>query len=1098
MKRAKGSKSSGTPVRAWEEAVTLPTYEVPPPDPNPMFLERRVYQGSSGRVYPLPVTDRVSQSPVAKSWRAVHIDNGHVYVMVLPEIGGRIHIARDQSNGYDFIYNQKVIKPALVGLLGPWISGGIEINWPQHHRPTTYMPTECWIEDGRDGSKTIWLSEHEPMNRLKGMHGVCLRPGRAALELRGQIYNRTPFPQTFLWWANVATAVHEQYQSFFPPDVTHVADHARRAMSTFPRCSGTYYGVDYAGRARWRDNPFGALGLADDLTWYANIPVPTSYMAMGSACDFLGGYDHKAQAGIVQIADRRIAPGKKQWTWGNHAFGHAWDRELTDDGVPYIELMAGVYTDNQPDFSWLMPYESRTFSQYWYPIQRIGPAKHANLDAAINLEEGRLGVAVTRRFAGATVVLERNGRVILERRADLAPASPFVEAVELLSGQLRARVLDRDGKEIVSFVRVAPSKRAAPSPATAAPPPSQIRSSDELYLTGVHLDQYRHATRDPESYWRECLARDPGDWRANNAMGLYHMRRGEYAPAEPFFRAALASLTRRNPNPYDGEAYYNLGLCLRWLGRENEAYDALYKATWNYAWRSAAFHAIACLDSRGGRYDAALEHLRLSLDTNRMHNKTRLVMSAILRRLGRDADADRVDREAIETDPFASIERFPETNVQAHLDFAFDLAEAGLFTEAMTLLQRVHSEHPMLAYARAWLCEQKGDESEQARWLKQGRLSPTDYCFPSRLEEMTVLESALRAAPDDHRAAYYLGNLLYDKRRYDEAIGCWESSRRGSAFFSIVHRNLGMAYFNIRSDVAKAARSYAAARRAAPGDARVLYEQDQLRKRLGETPASRLRELRSHLDLVEQRDDLSIELATLYNLTGSPELAAALLASRRFHPWEGGEGSVLTQHEWSQMLMGYSALDAGDAPRARDHFESAIRVPENLGESRHLLAARSHLDYSLGLALRATGDARGAAESWRRAANAGTDFQGMAVRTYSEMTYWKGMAQAKLGRRTESTRTFKALLASARKQLKTPATIDYFATSLPDMLLFIDDPDRRSRINALHLCGLALAGLRKPSDAKSHFAKVLAMDPGHLGARFARSRLAPMRRSRSA
>lgn len=1096
MKPAKRSEREGAPVRAWEEAVTLPTYEVPPPDPNPMFLERRVYQGSSGRVYPLPVTDRVSQSPVPKSWRAVHIDNGHVYVMVLPDIGGRIHIARDQSNGYDFIYNQKVIKPALVGLLGPWISGGIEINWPQHHRPTTYMPTECRIEAGDDGSKTIWLSEHEPMNRLKGMHGVCLRPGRAALELRGQIYNRTPLPQTFLWWANVATAVHEQYQSFFPRDVTHVADHARRAMSTFPRCSGTYYGVDYGSRARWRDNPFGALGHADDLTWYANIPVPTSYMAMGSSCDFLGGYDHKAQAGIVQIADRRIAPGKKQWTWGNHAFGHAWDRELTDDGVPYIELMAGVYTDNQPDFSWLMPFESRTFSQYWYPIQRIGPAKQATLDAAINLEDGRLGVAVTRRFDGARVVLSRNGRDILEHRANLEPGRPFVEAIELPSGELKARVLDRDGREIVSCVRVRASRSAAPAPATAAPPPSHVRSSDELHLTGVHLDQYRHATRSPEAYWRECLARDPSDSRANNAMGLFYMRRGEHGLAEPFFRAAIASLTRRNPNPYDGEASYNLGLCLRWLGRSDEAYDALYKATWNYAWRCAAFHAIGCLDSRAGRYDAALEHFRLSLDTNRMHNKARLVMSALLRQLGRDADADTVDREAIEIDPFASIERFPVTNVQAHLDFAFDLAEAGLFAEAMKLLKRAESAYPMLAYTRAWLCEQNRDAREQSRWLTTAGRAPTDYCFPSRLEEVQVLESALKATPDDHRAAYYLGNLLYDKRRYDEAIRCWERSRRGCAGFSIVHRNLGIAYFNIRGDSAKAARSYAAARRAAPADARLLYEQDQLRKRLGEDPKSRLKHLLARLDLVERRDDLSIELATLYNLSGAPEQAAALLASRRFHPWEGGEGSVLAQHEWSQVLMGYAALEGGDARRARDHFEAAIHVPDNLGEARHLLAARAHLDYSLGFALRALGDTRGATESWHRAASAGTDFQGMAVRSYSEMTYWKAMAQAALGRRAEATRTLRGLLDSARKQLKTPATIDYFATSLPNMLLFIDDLDRRNRIDSLYLCGLALAGLRGLHAARSHFAKVLAMDPGHLGARFARSRLSPSRRSR--
>ena len=57
------------------------------------------------------------------------------------------------------------------------------------------------------------------MARMKAMHGVCLHPGRALVKLKVRAYNRTPFVQTFLWWANVATRVHEGYQSFFPPDV---------------------------------------------------------------------------------------------------------------------------------------------------------------------------------------------------------------------------------------------------------------------------------------------------------------------------------------------------------------------------------------------------------------------------------------------------------------------------------------------------------------------------------------------------------------------------------------------------------------------------------------------------------------------------------------------------------------------------------------------------------------------------------------------------------------------------------------------------------------------------------------------------------------
>src|SRR5580700_5794806 len=242
--------STSTDVIVREELLAIPTYLPDPPDKNPMFLENRVYQGSSGKVYPLPFTDRISETAVDRKWKAIWIENQYIRVLVLPEIGGRIHAIQDKTNGYDLIYRQQVIKPALVGLAGPWISGGIEFNWPQHHRPATFLPVAFEVEAHPDGSKTIWCGDHDPMSRMKGMHGVCLHPGKAYLELKVRAYNRTQTTQTFLWWANVATRVHEAYQSFFPPDVYYVADHARRSMNEFPLAKGFYYGVNYGQRGQ--------------------------------------------------------------------------------------------------------------------------------------------------------------------------------------------------------------------------------------------------------------------------------------------------------------------------------------------------------------------------------------------------------------------------------------------------------------------------------------------------------------------------------------------------------------------------------------------------------------------------------------------------------------------------------------------------------------------------------------------------------------------------------------------------------------------------------------------------------------------------------
>lgn len=299
-------------VRIWEEAVTLPTYEVGKPDKNPMFLEKRVYQGSSGRVYPYPVVDKIEDEKVDKMYHAVYLENRYLKVMVLPELGGRIHRAIDKTNNYDFVYYNHVVKPALVGLAGPWISGGIEFNWPQHHRPNTYGPVEHAIRENADGSKTLFVSEIDRMYGTKGMAAFTLYPDKAYIEIKGQLYNRTSASQTFLWWANPAVPANENTQSIFPPDVHAVFDHGKRDVSKFPIATGTYYKMDYSAGV--------------DISRFQNIKVPTSYMAQASDYDFVGGYDHGKQAGILHVADHHVSPGKKQWTWGSGDFGKAWDR----------------------------------------------------------------------------------------------------------------------------------------------------------------------------------------------------------------------------------------------------------------------------------------------------------------------------------------------------------------------------------------------------------------------------------------------------------------------------------------------------------------------------------------------------------------------------------------------------------------------------------------------------------------------------------------------------------------------------------------------------------------------------------------------------
>jgi tetratricopeptide (TPR) repeat protein len=977
------------------------------------------------------------------------------------------------------------------------------------------------------------------MARMKGMHGVCLHPGRAIVELKVRAYNRTPFVQTFLWWSNVATRVHEGYQSFFPPDVAYVADHARRSISEYPLAKGIYYGVNYAERGR-KGVPQSQLSPypPNDLSWYANIPTPCSYMSVGSSEDFFGGYDHFAEAGIVHIADHHISPGKKQWTWGNHHFGYAWNRNLTEKDsqgkyAPYIELMAGVFTDNQPDFSFLQPGETKSWSQFWYPIQKIGVAQKANLDAALSFARKeprdtkskiRIGVSVTRNFRNAQIKISNRGKTIWARACDLALNRPFVEEFELPGGlkesDLTASVSEADGREIVAYTPRARKPGKAPLPATEPPAPQDIPSADELFITGLHLEQYRHATRCPTLYWREALRRDPLDARCNNALGLWHLRRGEFQSAETHFRNAIERITHRNANPYDGEPYYNFGLCLRYRLDAKErrghtpsdsptlhpsitpvprlfdsAYAALYKATWNQAWQSAAYHALAELDCRKANWDTALEHLNHSLSSNTENTRARDLKALILQNLGRGPEAELLLRETLALDPLDWWARHllgepVASDLQVSLDLAHDCARAGFYAPAIALLEPAVASArdlpdqslgaaPLIHYTLGWLHEQAGDIRAAQASFERAALQPPDYCCPARLEELAVLEAAIRANPRDARAPYYLGNWFYDRRRHAEGIRQWERSAKLDPSFSVVWRNLGIGYFNIFRQPSKALAAYEKAFRADPGSARVLFERDQLWKRVRRNPARRLRELQQHPQLVRQRDDLSVELCDLYNQTGQHAKALELVSSRKFQPWEGGEGAALGQHVRSHLALGREALARGDAQSAHTHFTAALDAPENLGEAKHLLANQSDLHYSLGLACQALGDKSAARKHWLAAATFKGDFQGMSVRSFSEMTYYSALAWERLGQKARAKALLRELLAYALKLQKAEAKIDYFATSLPAMLLFEDDLQFRQETTALFLQAQAHLGLGKLARAKTLLARVLKRDPNH-------------------
>ncbi|GGD56174.1 DUF5107 domain-containing protein [Paenibacillus nasutitermitis] len=1093
-----------------EEFVEIPTYGVGNPDKNPMFLEKRVYQGSTGKVYPHPVIDKINDDKEMKTYRMIILENEYLRIEVMPEIGGRIYRAVDKTNNYDFVYYNRVIKPALVGLAGPWISGGIEFNWPQHHRPNTYGAVECTFSENVDGSATVWVSEIDRMYGTKMTAGFTLQAGAAYLEIHAQLYNRTPEPQTFLWWANPAVAVNDHTQSVFPPDVHAVFDHGKRDVSRFPVATGTYYKMDYSAGV--------------DISRYTNIPVPTSYMAYRSDYNFVGGYDHSVQAGLLHVASHHISPGKKQWTWGNGEFGQAWDRNLTDEDGPYIELMTGVYTDNQPDFTWLQPYEEKSFTQYFMPYKGVGVVKNASRDAAVNLEVDRASGTIeiraytTSRFERASVELSSASSGYLQQEVDLSPLEAFTKSLKLQGDDqahdLILSVRDKSGRLLVQYQEKEPAIEKMPDAAKPMPLPQELLTVEELFLAGLHLEQYRHATFEPEDYYLEGLKRSPGDIRINVAYGTLLLRRGLLTEAEACFRHAVQTLTGRNGNPYDSEAYYQLGLALKLQEKDSDAFDALYKSVWSAQWQDSGYFTLAQIACSRSDFQEALELVERSLIRNARNYKARDLKAVLLRKLGRPEEGARFALETISLDVAdfgAYYERYlslkdngqPEAaqgvlysfrtlmrgNAHNYLQLAADYIGSGLYAEAAAVLEDALPEHaadayPMVHYTLGYVLGKLGRQDEAEERLKAGQAANSDYCFPNSLLDLQVLEYALRQNPDDARAHYYLGNLLYDKKRHQEAIGHWESSTRLDETFPTSHRNLALAYYNKHSDPGKARKYLELAYAADRSDARVLYELDQLYKKLGVSARERLDHLNTNRDQVDQRDDLFVEYVTLHNTIRKHEEALSLLHSRKFHPWEGGEGKVTGQYVLAHVELARQLL-AGDAYKeAADMLGKALVYPVNLGEGKLAGAQENPVYYYLGCALEADGRQEEAKQAFRAASQGIGEPAGAMFYNDQppETIYYQGLAWLKLGDGKEAASRFNKLIDYGETHLFDQVKLDYFAVSLPDFLVFDDDLNKRNEIHCRYMIGLGLSGLGRAEESQAQLDEVLRLEPNHQGA----------------
>ena len=1043
-------------VTLTRKPMTIPTYEPKEPNTLPFFLENKPYQGATGRLYPLAFTDRLTNTPVDRDYDSVTLENEYIKTILLPELGGKIHGAVDKATGYEFIYQNTVIKPALVGLAGPWVSGGVEFNWPQHHRPTTFMPLDCATRENPDGSKTCIMGEDEPFNRMHGEVAVTVYPGSSIVEATATVCNRADRPLPFMWWNNLAVRVHKKYKAVFPPDVEWGNDHDRRAVISFPVMKGIYHTA----------RPFD-YGEGTDVTWYPNVKLPTSVMVSRgqSDMDFLAGYDFAADEGTVTVSDHHYSVGKKMWTWGDGDFGHAWCANLTDNGDRYIELMTGVFTDNQPDFTYIMPGETKIFTQVWYPVRGIGEVKNASRGGAVSLEvEGnkiKFGAVSTERHENASLRLFYKENLVVEKRGEISPDRFWMAEAEIGSPVLTdLRVEFAAEKPIVSYKPTEKGQKKPPEARPIPPRPKDVGRLEDLVLHASHLTQYKHHTYKPEDYLAEALRREPEDLRANHLMGLIFTERGEYEKAAFHLEKAVERLKLRNDNPSDTQPVYDLARLEKLRGNVDRAYDLFYDASWQYPTRSASYFELARIDASRGDYEKAVGELKLCLETNSKH-------LGALTMLGYLDDPKYLDvaLEIAPLDPTArfadylknrtEIIRFIENRPEDVLDAALDFEKFGLISEAVKILESCKKPSQLI------FCHLSR--------LDNRPLLTTDltFCHPNRLDDIPALQGG------DWRSEYLLGCLYYDRMNYDAARKAWEKSDSLHPF-APTKRNLAQALFDHYGDHENARRYLEDSLSLAvsendPGAARINFELLQLYKNTNVSVDERIKLLESHIGLTASRDDCYLEYIILLTMAGKYDLARELLGKKRFNIYEGGEGKLTRHHGWLHVLMGLRAEAAGETEAALGFYRSALVYPANYGEGRHYSAQEANIFYYTGLLYEKLGDGKSAAAAF----NSGADQPPQE----SEMTIYAALCMRKLGQDDRADEVLRGMIKSGENLIENADLRGYFGVGSPVPAPYEQDQERLHRIDGLLLIALGKKGLGDEDGAKAALDELLAIDP---------------------
>jgi tetratricopeptide (TPR) repeat protein len=1064
------SQESKSFPRVWEAPLSIPTYELGPPNPYPALLDwqRRKWRP----VYPYPFLDSLSDKRTNKTWKAVYLENEYLRVSVLPELGGHIYEIFDKTTNRDVLYSNPVMKYAMVAIRGAWVSGGIEWNFPDGHTLTTVSPIDYVTRMEPDGSAAVAVGDTERVQGMQWQVIIRLRPGQRAVETDVTLNNRRNVPGRYWYWSTAGATAADDMRFVYP--MREAYPHTFWPVFSFPKEKGV------------------------DLSKFTDVPNFLSLFARNSTRDYFGVYYDKSDWGIVHVADHRELPGKKTWTWGTDDNGDIWVDKLTDGGHQYVEFQGGRF-ETQMEHQFIAPHRVEHIVEHWFPVNNLGGAwDEATHDAAlrVHLQGNRavINANVNSRFGDALFTVESGSLTLRSERLKLDPAKPFSATIELPAaavGQpLTVTFKSKEGRELIKYRTDMPVDGNADfKPATRPiPDPRNPASAEQAYVEGLAFDK-KSKEREARTSYEEALKRDPGFAPAHIALGLSYYRSGEYPQAADHLNQAL----RRNKDA--GDAYYYLALVERAQGRNSEAVEHLMWTVRSGYRESVSRYALGEMSLAAGNNTEAIEHLSQSVMLDPRDLKARTALALAERIAGNlDAAQKRIDavvqempidylalseqyevhkalnHESRTKASWAELSRLLKREPDSVLEVVFDYTALGRRPEPRRILEEairrqhesttageLNRDNPMLHYTLGYLYEQDGDRTRANSEYSIAAKGDPAFVFPHRVEEIAVLRKALAANPNDGRAAYYLGNVLASKNRTAEALAAWREAVRLDPSNIIARRNLGRALW-VTDKKEEAVTQYQQAITAAPEDFRLYVEIGNMLGAMG-AHDRRVKILESAPPAVRTHTPFIQALAASYVDTKRFAEAATLLANNTFTSGEG-EDAALGLYRKAHLGLARNYQQSGEHLKAAAEFVAAADYPRNFGVGRPAMAslAREYVaaarEYALG------GNREESQRWWNRAATEELNPPTQPEEPWSEHYFYKAVALEHVGRKAEARALYQrlALLNDEQRMLEA-------------------EPWPPSGAIRFALAGAALKALGRTAEARLALERALKLDP---------------------